>query len=48
MYKKGILTVKPVCAKITEDTEAFGKMDCYCIVKLNNQKHKTKVSSNTG
>ena len=33
----GVLTVKPIKAKITRDTDFFGSMDPYCIVVIINQ-----------
>ena len=48
MYKKGILTVKPICAKLTYDTETFGSMDAYCKVQVGDQIQKTSVAHNTG
>ena len=38
-----------VCeAKLTRDTETFGKMDPYCVIALRGQKFKTKVMDGAG
>jgi len=34
MIKTGTLIISPLSAKLTHDTEYFGKMDPYCIVKV--------------
>jgi Ca2+-dependent lipid-binding protein len=44
----GTLTIHPVCARLIRDTELFGKMDPYCIVKLGGQAQKTAVMTNAG
>lgn len=46
--KAGTLTIHPVCAKLIRDTELFGKMDPYCVVKLGGQAQKTSVMMNAG
>ncbi len=33
-YKPGTLIVKPINAKLIRDTETFGKMDPFCVLKL--------------
>ena len=46
MYKSGILTIKPTCAKLTYSTEVFGSMDIYCKVQVGDQIQKTSVAHN--
>lgn len=33
----GTLLIKPLSAKLTRDTETFGKMDPYCLIRLGGQ-----------
>lgn len=35
-------------AKLTRNTETFGKMDPYCIVKYREEEHKTQTKNNAG
>ncbi|CAG9318375.1 unnamed protein product [Blepharisma stoltei] len=44
----GTLIVRPICAKLTHDTETFGKMDPYCVVTIGGQKHRTVVAHSAG
>ena len=44
----GKLQVKPLTAKLTRDTETFGKMDPYCKVWLENEIKKTKTHQDGG
>lgn len=44
----GTLVLRPICAKLTHDTETFGKMDPYCVVVMGNQKHRTRVHDSAG
>mmetsp|Transcript_18715 Transcript_18715/g.33911 ORF Transcript_18715/g.33911 Transcript_18715/m.33911 type:complete len:282 (-) Transcript_18715:65-910(-) len=44
----GLLIVKPLSAKLTRDTELFGKMDPYCVVRLGEQSQKTAVAKKAG
>ncbi len=44
----GILTVKPTCAKLTYDTEVFGRMDPYVKVHVGSQSYKTKSANDMG
>ena len=44
----GNLTVRPVCAKLKEDTDFFTKMDPYCKVTVGSQTFKTKTHNNAG
>lgn len=39
----GVLIIKVVSATLTHDTETFGKMDPYCVLKLGKNTQKTKV-----
>merc|ERR1711934_710402 len=42
------LRIEIVEAKLTRDTDTFGKMDPYCILKAGKQTHKTKVLDGAG
>lgn len=44
----GNVTVKPVSAKLTRDTDFFSKMDPYVKLKFNGQEFKSKVVSGGG
>jgi len=44
----GTLIVRPLSAKLTRDTELFGKMDPYCKIILGNQKVQGQVCKNGG
>ena len=44
----GILRVQLVEAKLTHDTETFGKMDPYCKMEMREQNWKSSVSKNGG
>ena len=44
----GTLIIKPVSAKLTYDTEFFGKMDPYCKVTLGSQTQETRVAKDQG
>ena len=44
----GKLLVKPLTAKLTRDTETFGKMDPYCKIWLENEIKKTKTHQDGG
>ena len=46
--RPGSLIIRPVCAKLTRDTETFGKMDPYCVIKLGNQIQRSAVASSAG
>ena len=46
--QNGTLKLKILEAHLTRDTETFGKMDPYCVVKVNHQTYKTKVLDNVG
>jgi hypothetical protein len=43
-----MLTIFPKKAKLTRDTELFGKMDPYCKIILGNQSLQTKEHKNGG
>jgi len=42
------MLVKPTCGDFKRDTDVFSKMDPYCVVDINGQKHQTKVHNNGG
>lgn len=44
----GTLIIRPICAKLTRDTETFGKMDPYCKVTLGTFTQKTKIADGAG
>ena len=44
----GTLNVKCISAKLTRDTETFGKMDPYCKVTIKGQVLKTRTHNNAG
>ena len=44
----GNLIVRPICAKLTRDTESFGSMDPYCIVCLGTEKQRSRVADGAG
>jgi len=45
---QGNLVVKPLCAKLTYDTEVFGKMDPYCKVRVGTQEFRTHTHNDAG
>lgn len=45
---QGTLIVRPICAKLTRDTETFGKMDPYCVVRVGGQQQRTAVAEGAG
>jgi len=44
----GTLIVRPSCAKLTRDTETFGRMDPYVVVQIGTVKHATKYNQDGG
>lgn len=40
--------IKPICAKLTYDTELFGSMDPYCKVTIGSQTFKTHTANDQG
>jgi hypothetical protein len=44
----GVLIIKPLSAKLTRDTEFFGKMDPYCVARLGRTTQKTAVAKKAG
>ena len=44
----GVLIVKPISARLTRDTDTFGKMDPYCIFKIGTMKQTSKTHSSGG
>lgn len=47
-FYTGKLIVKPLRARLTRDTEVFGKMDPYVKLELGSQRYKTKTHNNAG
>ena len=45
---RGTLIIRPICAKLTRDTETFGKMDPYCKIVLGTFIQKTKIADGAG
>lgn len=45
---KGKLIIKPMSAKLTYDTEVFGKMDPFAVIKCGTQTFKTKTANDMG
>jgi Ca2+-dependent lipid-binding protein, contains C2 domain len=48
MSKEGTLIVKPLTAKLTRNTETFGKMDPYCKVIIGQNFYQTAVHKDGG
>jgi Ca2+-dependent lipid-binding protein len=44
----GVLKIKVVEARLFRDTEAFGKMDPYCVLEFKEHKFRTKTHENGG
>ena len=44
----GVLNIRPLEAKLTHDTEFFGKMDPYCIVLIGSEKVRGKTCHRGG
>ena len=44
----GSLIVKPISAKLTYDTQYFGKMDCYCKLTVGGETFKTNSAHDQG
>lgn len=44
----GKLRLTVLQAKLTRDTETFGKMDPYCVITYRQEKHKTQTKNNAG
>ena len=47
MYS-GQLIIKPICAKLTYDTETFGSMDCYAKITVGGSTYKTDKAHDQG
>mmetsp|Transcript_3239 Transcript_3239/g.6670 ORF Transcript_3239/g.6670 Transcript_3239/m.6670 type:complete len:329 (+) Transcript_3239:184-1170(+) len=45
---RGRLSLSVIQARLTRDTELFGKMDPYCVIRLGRVKTKTKTHKNGG
>ncbi|OMJ87105.1 hypothetical protein SteCoe_11255 [Stentor coeruleus] len=48
MNQHGTLIIRPICARMTRDTDFLSKMDPYCIITLGSQKQKTRIASGAG
>ncbi len=48
MYKRGILTIKPVVAELVRDTDSFGKMDPYVEFSVANAKVTSSIAEGEG
>mmetsp|Transcript_3493 Transcript_3493/g.3242 ORF Transcript_3493/g.3242 Transcript_3493/m.3242 type:complete len:237 (+) Transcript_3493:19-729(+) len=46
--QSGALIIRPICAKLTHDTETFGRMDPYCVITIGRQRHRTVVAKSAG
>ena len=44
----GNIILKPLSARLTHDTETFGKMDPYCQIKIGGQVYKTRQAKDAG
>lgn len=44
----GTLIIKPLNAKLTRDTETWGKMDPFCVVKVGGQQQRTRTHNDAG
>ena len=42
------LIVRPICARLTHDTDLFTKMDPYCVVTLGGQQQRTRTCIGAG
>lgn len=42
------ISIRPVGASLTRDTEVIGKMDPYCVLTLGTEKHQTKHKNEAG
>lgn len=42
------LIVRPICAKLTHDTDTFGQMDPYCVVNFGAQHQRTHTATDAG
>jgi hypothetical protein len=45
---RGNLTIKPLTAVLTRDTEFLGKMDPYCVFTVGSKTFKSPVDSDSG
>lgn len=48
VHASAMLHITCIEAKLTRDTETFGKMDPYCVITVNGKKNKTKVLDGAG
>ena len=48
MANTGNLTLRPISGQLTRDTEIFGKMDPFCVVKIGMQEQRTRVHHDAG
>jgi hypothetical protein len=44
----GNLIIRPLSAKLTRDTETFGKMDPFCVIHFGGQRQQTQVAKDAG
>jgi hypothetical protein len=44
----GNLTIKPVAGRLTHDTETFGRMDPFAVIKYGNERFTTACCKNAG
>jgi hypothetical protein len=45
---EGTVTIRPVSAQITHDTDLFSKMDPFCVFIVGQQRHKTHTAKGAG
>merc|ERR1719350_1637165 len=48
MATSGTLRLEIIEARLTRDTETFGKMDPFCIIETRMQKHRTRTLQGAG
>merc|ERR1719350_1645431 len=48
MATSGTLRLEIIEARLTRDTEVFGKMDPFCIIETRMQKHRTRTLQGAG
>ena len=48
MYNQGTLIVKPMSARLTYDTETFGKMDPYAKITVGQSTQTTRTANDMG
>lgn len=45
---RGTLIVRPICARLTRDTDFMSRMDPYCQITIGNQVQRTKIAPGAG